>query len=688
MKIMQIGSKLAAKLLWMNLIAVIPLLAIGAWLIASGDNQQIQFAQLERNGLQYLKPLKELLDLLPQHQYLLLRQLRGQPVDSEQLTRTQSQIDKAFDALETVDRKVGASLQFTDDGLAKRQRGHVRAANVRKEWQDLRTRLSNLQSNTVNEPHLHLISDIRTMITHAGDTSNLILDPDLDSYYAMDLVLLALPQTQERLAKIMIYGSEALGKKTLTPAERTALAVHAALTREADFDRIRADIQTALNEDPNFYGTSETLQKNIPTAETDYSTANGELIKLLEQLAASETTAVTAETFETSASKARSASSKLWNIASEELDRLLQTRISSYQSHRQAAEGAMAAAVLVIAACCYFIGRSITRPVRAITETISQNSGQMRSASEALAAGASQQAASMEESSAALEEMASMVGQTATHAETAKQLSNETRIAAESGANEMKTMAEAMDAIRTSSDEISKIIKTIDEIAFQTNILALNAAVEAARAGEAGMGFAVVADEVRNLAHLSANAARETASKIANSIEKSQRGNQISLKVAERLNEIFTKARRMDELVAEIALATKEQSTGVSQINQAVGQIDRVTQTNAASSEELSAQAVELRSAVEELMKMIGKPMSDSSYHAGDEKRIRNDRGRGHQRARHPATVQVKDASADDGKAPANLPRSNSTKGQLVDHSATPKSAEDRIPMEGDFRDF
>jgi methyl-accepting chemotaxis protein len=134
---------------------------------------------------------------------------------------------------------------------------------------------------------------------------------------------------------------------------------------------------------------------------------------------------------------------------------------------------------------------------------------------------------------------------------------------------EMNAMSRSMDAIKGSSDNIAKIIKTIDEIAFQTNILALNAAVEAARAGEAGMGFAVVADEVRNLAQRSATAARETADKIEDSIRKSQEGVTISGRVSASLQEILTKARQVDDLVAEIASASKEQSPGVEQISTA-----------------------------------------------------------------------------------------------------------------------
>ena len=177
----------------------------------------------------------------------------------------------------------------------------------------------------------------------------------------------------------------------------------------------------------------------------------------------------------------------------------------------------------------------------------------------------------------------------------------------------IEAMNHAMAAIKASADGIAKIIKTIDEIAFQTNILALNAAVEAARAGEAGAGFAVVAEEVRALAQRSATAARETAEKIEDSIAKSEHGVQISGKVATSLQEIVEKARKVDALVAEIAQASQEQSQGIGQVLTAVTQMDKVTQSNAASAEEsasaaeeLNAQAMSMDDAVASLQQLVG----------------------------------------------------------------------------------
>jgi len=240
------------------------------------------------------------------------------------------------------------------------------------------------------------------------------------------------------------------------------------------------------------------------------------------------------------------------------------------------------------------------------SEQTSLAAGQISEASQSLAEGASQQAASLEETSASLEEMASMTRRNAEHATKAKDLAGEARTVADTGVQDMAQMAAAMEAIRSSSDNIRVIIKTIDEIAFQTNILALNAAVEAARAGEAGMGFAVVADEVRNLAQRSAQAARETSAKIEDAVKKSHQGAALSDKVSHSLDEILSRVKQVDDLVAEIASASREQSAGINQINQATTQMDKVTQGNAAGAEESAAAAEELQAQSAALKDSVG----------------------------------------------------------------------------------
>jgi methyl-accepting chemotaxis protein len=266
-------------------------------------------------------------------------------------------------------------------------------------------------------------------------------------------------------------------------------------------------------------------------------------------------------------------------------------------------------ALIVGAGIMFLTVRSVIRPLQEMAEVLTAGAGQttgvagqVSAASQSLAEGASEQAASIEETSSSLEEMASMTKRNADNVQYANDLAKQARLAADKGAVDMRQMSAAMEAIKVSSDDIAKIIKTIDEIAFQTNILALNAAVEAARAGEAGMGFAVVADEVRNLAQRSAQAAKETAAKIESAIVKTSQGVQLSQKVSVTLNEIVTKARQVDELAAEVAGASREQSQGITQINTALGQMDRVTQSNAASAEESAAAAEELNAQSEVLM--------------------------------------------------------------------------------------
>lgn len=266
-----------------------------------------------------------------------------------------------------------------------------------------------------------------------------------------------------------------------------------------------------------------------------------------------------------------------------------------------------------------FVRRTIVRPLEESISVIDAASAQGESASreistasQRLAEGASEQAASLEETSATLEEISGMTRRNAEHASAAETIASETRASADTGSEDMREMVRAMAEIKSASDNISKIIKTIDEIAFQTNILALNAAVEAARAGEAGAGFAVVADEVRSLAQRSALAAKETEDRINDSIRKSEHGVRVSAKVSASLDAIAERARRMNDLVREIAGGSTEQAQGVAQVNTAVGQLDAVTQSNAAAAEEsasaaeeLSAQSMELKNAVERLVAIV-----------------------------------------------------------------------------------
>ena len=239
-------------------------------------------------------------------------------------------------------------------------------------------------------------------------------------------------------------------------------------------------------------------------------------------------------------------------------------------------------------------------------DQVSGASGQIASSSQAVASGASEQAAAIQQTTTSIESVASVTRQAAGSADLANGLARAASGSAEAGARAVEQMEGAMHKIRASAESTSQIIKDINEIAFQTNLLALNAAVEAARAGDAGRGFAVVAEEVRSLALRSKEAAMKTEGLIRESVRQAGEGEATSREVAGKLAEIVTGIGKVSGLVSEIATAAKAQSGGIDQVSRAVGEMDKVTQQNAASAEQSSSAATELSSQAEELAALVG----------------------------------------------------------------------------------
>ncbi|MCC7143825.1 MAG: methyl-accepting chemotaxis protein, partial [Candidatus Eisenbacteria bacterium] len=261
----------------------------------------------------------------------------------------------------------------------------------------------------------------------------------------------------------------------------------------------------------------------------------------------------------------------------------------------------VSAGALLLAA--WFLARSISRPIQdsvtainGAAEQVSTVAEQVANSSQALAQSSTENAASLEETSASMSEMNSMTQRNAENAQEAAAYMNEVHRQVEQSRQALESMVVAMKMIGESSGKVSRIIKTIDEIAFQTNILALNAAVEAARAGDAGMGFAVVADEVRNLAQRSAEAAKSTSQLIAESIQNAESGAKQVDHVSGAIGGITESVNRVKVLIEEVSMASKQQSQGFDQISGAVSQMEKVTQTIAATAEESAAAGQELTS--------------------------------------------------------------------------------------------
>ncbi|MBL8230757.1 MAG: MCP four helix bundle domain-containing protein [Bryobacterales bacterium] len=352
------------------------------------------------------------------------------------------------------------------------------------------------------------------------------------------------------------------------------------------------------------------------------------------------------------------------------------------QGTKTAVTASIALLGLCVAAGCllgFYVVRSVNRALLRIAndltegaEQVASAAGQVSSSSQSLAQGSSEQAASLEETSASSEEINSMAAKNSENSRVAAGLMTQSHQKFTETSHLLDQSVVAMAEISAQSDKISRIIKTIDEIAFQTNILALNAAVEAARAGEAGMGFAVVADEVRSLAQRCAQAAKDTSLLIEESITKSNDGKTKVDQVAVSIRSIIEESSKVKMLVDEVNLSSQEQARGIDQIGKAITQMEQVTQKTAASAEEsasaaeqLNAQSETLRDIVTELTVMV---VGDQ---AGPDRQRPKPAGR---RGRGPAAMRT----------PSSEKRQRSESATVV-HAA---AGRDEFPLDDHFKDF
>jgi methyl-accepting chemotaxis protein len=371
----------------------------------------------------------------------------------------------------------------------------------------------------------------------------------------------------------------------------------------ADYKRGGEAISLAVQAEAN---------QDLTSAFNAWNTSSGKVIDRILQGNAAEASALFFSTQTPLFARALSVTDQTHAAVSAQIESESAATAASVRSTGRRAMATMAGLCAVILVAGLTIRRSMMSQLRStcltmreMSQSLHTVSSQMSAASQGLAKGASEQASSLEETNSSMVEVTAMSTTGAQSAATAAKTAADARESARSGEQEMSGMVSAMDAIQSASGEISKIIRTIDEIAFQTNILALNAAVEAARAGQAGVGFAVVADAVRTLAQRSAQAAAQSASCIEDAINKTKLGIGACQRVGEHLTQIVSHSARVDSVVGEIAETTRRQRESFSQITASLAQIGEVTQSSAAGAEQAAAAAEQLESEVNSLQACV-----------------------------------------------------------------------------------
>lgn len=486
-----------------------------------------------------------------------------------------------------------------------------------------------------------LVASDYTEPVNAFKTQYGLLGKELDAFAAMNLDAAETKVVEDARAQYVVYGQafDRQSQARVDKADAFAIWKDIGFSLTADIDSARKSIgnQATLTKVDEFFQafllmrvramyyiyTESPVEYEAYIAQADVveskidaleSSGGGQVRALVKSLRAyiteyrdgGERFRTAAEADKAAAEEADTAASAvIKNVTSLGIG-LVDKSKSEAASMRSASLYILLTAIVLMVLLTWLITVSITRPVKRVIQGLASGSREVFSAadqvarsSQEMAEGANEQAASLEEVSSTLEEMSSITQQNAENARQANAMASASTDAAEQ-------MSVAVRDIKDSSDQTARIVKTIDEIAFQTNLLAVNAAIEAARAGEAGKGFAVVAEEVRNLAQRSAEAAKTTTGLIGESQTNAEKG-------VESITVLLDQARKVSMLAAEVAAASNEQAQGIDQVNVAVSQMNRVTQSNAANAEEsaaageeLSAQASRLDEMVSQLESIVG----------------------------------------------------------------------------------
>ena len=351
----------------LSIVVLVVTLLAALYQAYAGINANIAFAEAELKGNQLIRPLARVLNDAADLRVLLSLARENRPV-ADPVRSMVAAIDEHMTAVKQAYDAVGVDLQFTDEGLGSRDRSGLAYDRVLARWADTKAKINADPQAAGDAGIAAFIADLRGMIGHAGDTSNLILDPDLDSYYLMDITLLVMPQTFDRLSKIGadVYSWDA----NMTQEHMLETTVYSRMLSESDIDRAAADNDTSLKEDANFNGKSETLEKNLVGPFNDYRDANRKLADLL--LRAGKGQAVSRDDLMRVWQTAKESAYVYWDVGLNELDSLLNTRVEKYHQQQILVLGMSAAGLFISLAGFALVILSLTRPLSSLIDAMTR----------------------------------------------------------------------------------------------------------------------------------------------------------------------------------------------------------------------------------------------------------------------------------------------------------------------------
>lgn len=357
-----------SKRLYLSTLAYMALIFALAYFFVSSVKDNVNFAEQEKLGDIYQRPLMKILSNLSEMK-IISATVSNKDEMSSQLSAKADAINEGFKQLHEVDKRIGADLQFTPELLKSRNQSSINVTDIENKWTAFSGKLKEMDNNTVGTKLTDVMTDVRAMITYMGNSSNLILDPDLNSYYLMDVTLVAIPQTQDRLGNIGIKLAQAAADGTINEKEKIDIEHDISLLKEADIDRIAADFDTAYTEDLKIRGGSKTLKPGTEGALKTYKDSNAALMDMMQKMLDSGQ-AAKADEVKSSVTSALSASAALFDAGVKELDVLLTNRVDDYQSHITNVMQMIAAGLLASIIFFWFIIRSIQVPLKNVRQAM------------------------------------------------------------------------------------------------------------------------------------------------------------------------------------------------------------------------------------------------------------------------------------------------------------------------------